>query len=107
AGSGLVTSMMDLSDGLASDLPEICRESGVGAIVEMEKIPGPDPVLALTGGEDYHLLFTVSQNRLSEFAEFQFPVYRIGKMLNSSKGIIVMESDGRRRALNGGFEHFK
>ncbi|MFH0866887.1 MAG: thiamine-phosphate kinase [Bacteroidota bacterium] len=69
------TSMIDISDGLASEILHICEESGKGAAVYEEKIP-IDPVTvsmaeelkidqtiaALNGGEDYELLFTISQN---------------------------------------------
>jgi thiamine-monophosphate kinase len=68
------TSMIDVSDGLASDLLHICAQSGVGAVVFEERLPideqtflaaselniGP-VTAALNGGEDYELLFTVSQ----------------------------------------------
>jgi thiamine-monophosphate kinase len=72
----LATAMMDLSDGLSTDLPRLCRASGVGARLESAKIPAVrvprwnaasnlraasiDPLtLALNGGDDYELLFTV------------------------------------------------
>ncbi|NOX81267.1 MAG: thiamine-phosphate kinase [Deltaproteobacteria bacterium] len=71
AASGLVHAMIDLSDGLATDLAHLCEESRAGAVVEAEKLPaGPalyrasrllhlDPVrLMVSGGEDYELLFT-------------------------------------------------
>src|SRR5712664_4477032 len=68
---GLATSMMDLSDGLSSDLPRFCTASAVGALLEKGKIPqvripnvalkrGRDAMqLALHGGDDYELLFTI------------------------------------------------
>lgn len=72
-----VHSMMDVSDGVAADLPHILEASGVGATVDVGKLPlspelrrlcasrGWDPVnLALCGGEDYELLFTVAPNAI-------------------------------------------
>src|SRR5216684_1765511 len=71
AQKGLATAMMDLSDGLSSDLPRLCAASAVGALLERGKIPrvripnvalkrGLDPMqLALHGGDDYELLFTI------------------------------------------------
>lgn len=71
----LPTSMMDISDGLSSEILHICEKSGVGAVVYEEKIPISedsrnaaykfeiDPtVCALSGGEDYELLFTIKQD---------------------------------------------
>ena len=69
--TNLATAMMDLSDGLSSDLPRLCAASAVGARLEKVKIPqaqipdvalkhGHDPVqLTLHGGDDYELLFAV------------------------------------------------
>jgi thiamine-monophosphate kinase len=73
AKKGLPTAMMDLSDGLSTDLSRLCAASAVGALLETIKIPqvrfpdadatlelGRDPLqLALHGGDDYELLFTV------------------------------------------------
>jgi len=75
AANGLATAMIDLSDGLSSDLPRLCAASGVGACVTAAKVPtvqssarnfksGADPLdLALCGGDDYELLFTVPRSR--------------------------------------------
>jgi thiamine-monophosphate kinase len=75
AANHLVSAMMDLSDGLSADLPRLCAASGVGARIEMSKIPavrvpkslatrGGDSLnLAVHGGDDYELLFTVPQRK--------------------------------------------
>jgi thiamine-monophosphate kinase len=78
AETGVVTAMIDVSDGLLADLEHILSNSGVGALVELDAIPlsakfkeiagalSLDPYeLALTGGEDYELLFTVAPDRLT------------------------------------------
>lgn len=79
AKSGLATAMIDISDGLAADLGHLCEQSAVGAVVEMAALPiasstariaaayGRDPVeLALFGGEDYELLFTVPPDKIEQ-----------------------------------------
>jgi thiamine-monophosphate kinase len=61
AASGVATAAMDLSDGLAADLPRLCLASGAGARVDPDRIPvaaEADRSLATSGGEDYELLFT-------------------------------------------------
>jgi len=63
AEAGVATAAMDLSDGLAADLPRLCVASGVGARVDPARIPvapEADRSLAVSGGEDYQLLFTAS-----------------------------------------------
>ncbi|MCK7483932.1 MAG: AIR synthase-related protein [Candidatus Moduliflexus flocculans] len=77
--------MIDLSDGLSVDLAHICAESGVGAEVEAERVPisaaldclARDPLaMALDGGEDYELLFTVRPGKAAA-VEALAPKYRI------------------------------
>ncbi len=116
----LATSMIDLSDGLAGDLAELCRESGTGARVDISSVPiHPiveelkntmkwDPLdLALYGGEDYHLLFTVSPEHKSEFLERMkdLIMFEIG-MLTPDPGKIFGERNGELFALKTGYEHF-
>lgn len=73
--SGLVGAMMDLSDGLATDLAHLCKQSGVGAQIMADLLPGLGALgevadllgvhpqdLALSGGEDYELVFTAHPN---------------------------------------------
>jgi thiamine-monophosphate kinase len=116
----LVSSMMDLSDGLSSDLTRLCAASGIGARVEMPRIPrvripkhallaGIDSAhLALHGGDDYELLFTVPPHRLHIVpASFQgVPLTPIGK-ITKRREMVILEHSGRQRQLvAGGWDPF-
>jgi thiamine-monophosphate kinase len=101
------TSMIDTSDGLSTDLAHICKASGVGAIVWASKIPavrvppelqrlGLDPLeLALNGGEDYELLFTVPKKFSSRMPRKigAIPLTVIGEITREKK-VILRGSDG-------------
>jgi thiamine-monophosphate kinase len=110
AGAG-ASAMIDLSDGLSSDLRHICTQSGVGAVLEAEAIPlGPGATLedALAGGDDYELCFTAPDGgRVMEAflaAGLVAPV-RIGTVTGDGE-IAVKEADGRVRPVPpAGFEH--
>ena len=106
------TSMIDISDGLSTDLAHICKSSGVGAIVWPTKIPavkispelqrlGLDPLeLALHGGEDYELLFTVPKKfsaRLPRKIE-GVSVTVIGE-ITREKNIVLLGSHGNSVSL--------
>jgi len=111
---GLASAMIDLSDGLSTDLEHICQESHVGAEIEAEAIPraqvglGKKRValqLALHGGDDYELLFTSAAPVPSEIAGVR--VTRIGRTTQSA-GMRLIGADGKARRLEaGGWEHFK
>lgn len=111
---GVASAMIDLSDGLSTDLEHICEESHVGAEIEAEAIPraqvglGKKRValeLALHGGEDYELLFTSAVAVPSVVAGVR--VTRIGRTTQSA-GMRLVGADGKVRPLEaGGWEHFK
>ena len=108
---GLVSAMIDLSDGLSTDLEHICQESHVGAEIEVEAIPrartGEERValeLALHGGDDYELLFTSGAAIPARVAGVG--VTRIGRTTRSA-GMRLMGADGKARPLKAeGWEHF-
>jgi thiamine-monophosphate kinase len=117
---GLASALIDLSDGLSSDLAHVCRESGVGARVEASLLPldpllktsgvGGDEALALAldGGEDFELLFTAGPRKASRLPRevAGVPVTRVGEV-TAERGKIRLVRDGRARLLRpGGFEHF-
>jgi thiamine-monophosphate kinase len=111
---GLASAMIDLSDGLSTDLDHICEESGLGAIIEAEAIPRAsvgrpaklvDFNLALHGGEDYELLFTSHGKIPASIAGV--PVTRIGQ-ITRKRGMVLMRPNGGRRKLSArGWQHFE
>ena len=118
------TSAIDISDGLSGDLRHICEGSHVGVELDLGALPlSPacrayaaarklDPInLALTGGEDYELLFTVppqQRSRLDRSAiERGFSLTCIGKIHPLRFGIQAVSPHGRRHRLaNTSYEHF-
>ena len=116
---GVASAMIDLSDGLSTDLEHICQESHVGAEIEAEAIPrarvgrgkkeqGKKRValdFALHGGDDYELLFTSAKAVPSQVAGVR--ITQIGRTTQST-GMRLIEGDGTWRPLKaGGWEHFK
>jgi thiamine-monophosphate kinase len=118
------TAMIDVSDGLALDLTRLCRESGVGARVELAKVPVAAglvdlarvlPVapreLALSGGEDYELLATVRPGALEEAAakvrdRFGTALTEIGE-IRAGADVVAIETDGTELPLEPkGWDHF-
>lgn len=111
----LATAMMDLSDGLSIDLRRLCDASHSGATLFAEKIPRPaipdqaDALqLALHGGEDYQLLFTVSPRKAAKIPRRfgKIPLTCVGKIV-ARKGVTLTGSDGKTSPLEPlGWDHF-
>jgi thiamine-monophosphate kinase len=109
--SVLPTAMIDISDGLSSELLHICKNSGVGCRIYMEKIPihnetaqmaaelRIDPIIAaLNGGEDYELLFTVPIGLHQKVLSIE-GVSIIGHITKEKAGAFLVTPDGTEVAL--------
>ena len=118
---GLATACVDISDGLLADLGHICSASGVGAELEAARLPrssalrelhGEDESLqlALSGGDNYELCFTVPPSRLADalaaLAATGCPVTRIGRIVEGC-GVYVRAADGSPLTITTkSWEHF-
>jgi thiamine-monophosphate kinase len=113
---GLVSAMIDTSDGLSTDLAHLCEESGVGAEVEAQLVPRAtvgkparevDLELALHGGEDYELLFTAPATRQIPSRMAHVPLTHIGRITRSRKTLLVDRGGVRHELQPRGWEHFR
>jgi thiamine-monophosphate kinase len=117
---GLASACIDVSDGLGGDLEKLCAASGCGAEVDAAALPISEPLAqavgrelareyALTGGEDYELLFTVPLARLGAMthaiARGLGPVTRIGSLV-AGNGVRVFARGGVMQFSGAGFDHF-
>ncbi len=114
------TSMIDISDGLSSDLLHICKQSTVGAFIEEENVPiheeaqlmalkfKLDPITcALSGGEDYELLFTVSPNDLPAVRLLP-DISLVGEIVDKEDGVKLHTKGGNIHDLKAqGWKHFE
>lgn len=120
-GRGLAHAMMDLSDGLATDLAHLCAASGQGAEVAAELLPldglladaaalcRVDPLSwALSGGEDYKLLFTAAPENEGEILKLGLggsAPRRIGRLV-AEPGVFLLSAGQRREIGFSGYDHF-
>jgi thiamine-monophosphate kinase len=121
AAAAVVTAGIDISDGLLADLGHICRLSRTGARLSLPAIPLATPlqkylpleealVLAVTGGDDYELLLTVSPARedalLALGRTLDVPLHKIGEII-SGEGVQCLDGSGRVVDFpDSGYRHF-
>jgi thiamine-monophosphate kinase len=117
----LATAMIDLSDGLSSDLNHLCEACKAGALIDASLLPidervvelcgrrALDPLqLALHGGEDYELLFTVKPESVARLPRRVdgVEIKRIGELTNPEKGVKISEGTRTWDLKPGGWKHF-
>jgi thiamine-monophosphate kinase len=117
----LATAMIDLSDGLSSDLNHLCKASNVGALIDASLLPidervvelcgrrALDPLqLALHGGEDFELLFTVKPENAARLPRRVdgVEIKRIGTIQSASEGVMIAEGSISWQLAPGGWKHF-
>jgi thiamine-monophosphate kinase len=118
---GIATAAIDVSDGLLGDLGHILARSQVGAALEWERVPRSAALLrlaaeqqqrcALTGGDDYELLFTVPPARRADVdaaaAAASVAVARIGRIVDAGEGLSIRDGRGEPLPLSWrSFDHF-
>jgi thiamine-monophosphate kinase len=115
----MATAAMDLSDGLSSDLGRMCEASGVGALVDVGKLPlakrtdndrtaGDAVQLALHGGDDYELLFTVSKRKARRLPRSLngVAITAVGE-ITGDREVLVATHGGKTRLEARGWDPFK
>lgn len=114
------TSMIDISDGLSSELLHICTQSKVGCVIHEEKIPIHDEAramayefkldptsCALSGGEDYELLFTIPQEDYDKITKTEL-ISVIGYINDEEEGAVLLTKKGNKHKLTAqGWNAFK
>lgn len=117
--SGCASAMIDISDGLSSDLNHICEQSAVGAEISADRIPlspslssfstgltRPALTYALSGGEDYELLFTVPPAKLKRLQSLRIQITEIGT-ITGARGLYLTSRSGERKKIRpSGYDHF-
>jgi thiamine-monophosphate kinase len=114
------TAMMDISDGLSSEILHICKQSNLGCVLYEEKIPVADATrnaafkfeldptaCALSGGEDYELLFTIPQSEYDKLV-LNEQISVVGYMTEPEQGAHIITKGGSKHAITAqGWNHMK
>ncbi|MDP8264108.1 MAG: thiamine-phosphate kinase [Candidatus Aceula lacicola] len=105
------SAMIDISDGLSSDLAHVLNESKVGAVIDEKAIPrakGATVAQALSDGEDFELVFTLPKKEAEFFRrQKKFKVYEIGIIVQKKKGFMLRDSKGKlNKIIRKGYGHF-
>jgi thiamine-monophosphate kinase len=116
--AGVASAMIDVSDGLSSDLAHLCEQSGVGAEVLADRVPlskelrsvrgftRPAAEYALSGGEDYELLFTVPRAKLGRLRSLRIKATEIGS-ITRGRTVMLVEVGRKRPLPPSGYDHFR
>lgn len=116
AKNRLATAMMDISDGLSTDLTRLCEASGVGAVITEGALPGLKGVppaeavrLALHGGDDYELLFAMKPERMWKLRKNSrvVPITCVGVITKSRKLLLVKDGGKATELLPAGWDPFR
>lgn len=120
-----VHSMIDVSDGVESDIHRLMESSNVGAEIDLDKVPLSKELqrtsekyswntyeIGVTGGEDYCLMFTVSEKKLDKIMsayekEFKRPIYKIGRITDRKRDLTFMHAGKPTGMIRHGWDHFK
>ncbi len=121
-----IHAMIDVSDGVASEVHHICKQSNVGAKISLEKLPQPEDVVAvaalfkdepneyvLSGGEDFELLFTTDIDEGEKLSvelrsRFGLECSLIGEIVSVGEGVRIIDPQGKGFQLKqSGWNHFK
>lgn len=121
--AGWATAMIDISDGLSQDLAQLCAASGVGAIIDLERVPVADELsliasqrnvafnLAVSGGEDYELLFTARREQqalLFELAaSLQLELACIGEVTEEGGSLYLRHDEELSDLPVRGYDHLR
>ena len=118
----LASAAIDVSDGLLADLEKLAKASGVGAVIELERVPlsgalrkcfsnfSKDALeVALTGGDDYELCFTMAtehERQLVTGAKRDCVVHRVGEIV-ADEGVVCLKAGAEVEFESAGFDHFR
>jgi thiamine-monophosphate kinase len=114
------TAMMDISDGLSSEILHICKQSNLGCVLYEEKIPVADEMkkaafkfeidptaCALSGGEDYELLFTIPQSEYDKLV-LNEQISVVGYMTDAEEGAHIITKGGSKHTITSqGWNHLR